>query len=241
MTYDPSQETLALLGKTNIFRDLNPAQLKEILSSAHRFQVERRSFLFHQGEPANSFYVLLEGNARLTQITPEGRQVILHYFGPGDVMAVIVVLANAEYPASAEATTDCVVLSWDREEAIRHLEQYPHLAIKGMEMVAGRFWELQNRYLELATQRVERRVAHALLRLTRQGNGRDSQQPSPTLSLSRQDLAEMTGTTLFTVSRICSQWEQQGILDSGREQITLLQPEELTAIAEDLPISDKLT
>ncbi len=240
MTYNSSQETLALLGKTNIFRDLNPAQLKEILSSAHRFQAKRHSFLFHQGEPANSFYVLLEGNARLTQITPEGRQVIMHYFGPGDVMAVIVVLAKAEYPASAEATTDCVLLSWDREAAIRHMERYPHVAIKGMEMVAGRFWELQNRYLELATQRVERRVAHALLRLTRQRNGRDFQQPSPTLSLSRQDLAEMTGTTLFTVSRICSHWEQQGILDSGREQITLLQPEELTAIAEDLPISDNL-
>ena len=241
MTHNSSQETLALLGKTNIFRDLNPAQLKEILSSAHRFQAKRHSFLFHQGEPANSFYVLLEGNARLTQITPEGRQVIMHYFGPGDVMAVIVVLANAEYPASAEATTDCVILSWDREVAFRHMEKYPRLAIKGMEMVAGRFWELQNRYLELATQRVERRVAHAVLRLTRQGNGRDSQQPLPTLSLSRQDLAEMTGTTLFTVSRICSQWEQQGILDTGREQITLLQPKELTAIAEDLPINDGLT
>ena len=147
MIDNPSQETLALLGKTNIFRDLNPEQLKEILSSAHRFKSKRHSFLFHQGEPANSFYVLLEGNARLTQITPEGRQVIMHYFGPGDVMAVIVVLANAEYPASAETTTDCIILSWDREVAIRLMEQYPPLAIKGMEMVAGRFWELQNRYL----------------------------------------------------------------------------------------------
>ncbi len=238
MTYPATHETLDLLKKTAIFRNLKLAQLEVILSSAHHFHIERRSFLFHQGEPATTFYVLLEGNAQLTQITPEGRQVSLHYFGPGDVMAVIVALANGDYPGSAEATTDCTVLSWDRATAIQYMEQYPRLAVNGMEMVAGRFWELQNRYRELATQRVERRVAHAILRLDRQGNCRDLQHPGPTLSLSRQDLAEMTGTTLFTVSRICSQWEQQGILVTGREQITLLQPEELTAIAEDLPVSE---
>jgi CRP-like cAMP-binding protein len=168
-------------------------------------------------------------------------QVIMHYFSSGDVMAVIVALANADYPGTAEATTDCVFLSWDRGEAIRLMERYPRLAVNGMEMVAGRFWELQNRYRELATQRVERRVAHAILRLDRQGNGRKSQQVAPTLALSRQDLAEMTGTTVFTVSRICSHWEQQGILTTGREQITLLQPEELREIAENLPASDVLT
>ena len=241
MINNPSQDTLALLSKTAIFRNLDLPQLQEILSSAHRFEVERRSFLFHQGEPANFFYVLLEGNARLIQITPEGRQVIMHYFGPGDVMAFIAVLADADYPVTAEATTDCVILSWDRETAICHMEQFPRLAVNGMEMVAGRFWELQNRYRELATQRVERRVAHAILRLDRQGNGRKSEQFAPTLALSRRDLAEMTGTTLFTVSRICSQWEQQGILTTGREQITLLQPEALTAIAEDLPANDVVT
>jgi len=241
MIYSPSQSTLALLSKTAIFRNLNSVQLQDIVSSAHRFEVERRSFLYHQGEPADFFYILLEGNARLSQITPEGRQVIMHTFGPGDALAFVVVHTNTEYPGSAEATTNCVLLSWDREVAICHLEQYSRLAINGMEIVAGRFWELQNRYRELATQRVERRVAHAILRLDSQSNGRKSQQTAPTLALSRQDLAEMTGTTLFTVSRICSQWEQQGILTTGREQITLLQPEELKAIAEDLPTSDDWT
>jgi hypothetical protein len=76
MIYNPSQDTFALLSKTAIFRNLDPVQLQEIVSSAHRFEVERRCFLFHQGEPADFFYVLLEGNARLSQITPEGRQVI---------------------------------------------------------------------------------------------------------------------------------------------------------------------
>ncbi len=238
MTSGPSQATLDLLSETVIFHRLKQTQLQEIVSAAHQFRAKRRSFLFYQGEPADAFYVILEGNARLAQITPQGRQVIMHYFGPGDVMGFIVVLANAEYPVTAELTSDCVMLSWDRKLAIHLMEQHPRLAVNGMEMVAGRFWELQNRYRELATQRVERRVAHAILRLSGPSSGHDSSKPSPTLPLSRQDLAEMTGTTLFTVSRICSQWEQQGLLATGREQITLLQPEELSAIAEDIPITD---
>ncbi len=56
MIHGPSQDTLALLSKSAIFRNLKPAQLEEIVSSAHHFQVQRRSFLFHQGEPAHTFY-----------------------------------------------------------------------------------------------------------------------------------------------------------------------------------------
>jgi CRP-like cAMP-binding protein len=237
MTDLPSQATLVHLGKAAIFRDLDTSQLNEILANAYRVEIKRREFLFHQGEPADTFYIILEGNARLTQISPEGCQVTIHYFGPGDVMAIAVVFADAEYPVSAEATSDCVFLAWDKETAVRYMEQYPQLAINSMVIVAERFWELQNRYRELATQRVERRVANAVLRLSRQGNGQSVSQPLPTLSLSRQELAEMTGTTLFTVSRICSQWEQQGLLTSGREQITVIRPEELVAIAEDISSS----
>jgi CRP-like cAMP-binding protein len=237
MTFYPNQADLDNLRQAQIFCDLKGSQLEEILTVAYQVEVKRREFLFHQGEPADAFYIILEGNARLTQISPEGRQVTIHYFGPGDVMAIAAVFADAEYPVSAEVTSDCVFLAWDKETAVRYMEQYPQLAINSMVIVAERFWELQNRYRELATQRVERRVANAVLRLYRQGNGQLVSQPLPTLSLSRQELAEMTGTTLFTVSRICSQWEQQGLLTSGREQITVIRPEELVAIAEEISSS----
>jgi CRP-like cAMP-binding protein len=198
--------------------------------------LNRGEFFFHQGEPATSYYVIAEGQTRLSQITDDGRQVIFHYFGPGDAMGVVVVLANADYPVSAEAITDTIALGWDRTIALSLIEQYPRLAINGMELVASRFWELQNRYRELATERVEQRLARAITRLSEKfgylANGK-----SPTLKLSRQDLAEMTGTTLFTVSRICSDWETRSILATGREQITVLNHDELQQIAKDLPNS----
>lgn len=233
MTYNLSNDELLLLSNTALFVDLDPDQIKSILSSARRCHIDRHTFIFHQGEPATSFHILLEGNVRLTQITPEGRQVIVHFFGPGDAMAFIAILVDEVYPDSAEATSDSKLLSWDRTTTFQLMEQYPRLAVNGLQMVAKRFWELQHRYRELATERVERRVAHAILRLVEQGSGHNGDQLPQKLALSRQDLAEMAGTTQYTVSRICSNWEQQGIMSTGREQFTVLDVVALTAIADD--------
>jgi CRP-like cAMP-binding protein len=153
-------------------------------------------------------------------------------------MGVVVALAKGQYPVSVEAMSDSIALGWDRETAVCLMEQYSRLAINSMEMVAGRFWELQNRYRELATERVEQRLAHAVLRLSAHYNGRSDTGAAPIMKLSRQDLAEMTGTTLFSVSRICSDWEQRGILATGREQIRILNRRELETIAEDLLQTD---
>jgi CRP-like cAMP-binding protein len=98
---------------------------------------------------------------------------------------------------------------------------------------------VQERLRELATERVEQRVARTLLRLARQVGRKVEGGVLIDMPLSRQDLAEMTGTTLYTVSRILSQWEQQHLVETGRERILIRQPHGLVAIAEDLsPPSD---
>ncbi len=234
MTYSPTAEEFVILGQSPILLKVDPPALKEIVRTATPHKVERGGFFFHQGEPANSFFVLIDGRTRLSQIADDGRQVIFHYFGPGDAMGVVAALAHAQYPVSAEAMSDSIALGWDCQTADSLMEKHPRMAINGMEMVAGRFWELQNRYRELATERVEQRLAHAVLRLSAHYNGCSDTGAAPTLKLSRQDLAEMTGTTLFSVSRICSDWEQRGILAPGREQIRILNKRELEIIAEDL-------
>lgn len=234
MSYTPTEQELHLLRNTTFFQGLTDAQIQTVLQAGRLYQVERRAFFFHQGEPATTFYIILQGNVRLAQITPEGRQVIMHYFGPGNEMAVIVVLSKSDYPVSAEAASDATAVGWDHKTALALMEQFPRLAINGMEMVAGRFWELQNRYRELATERVEQRVARAVVRLIHQRNGLMPPHTVPQLSLTRQDLAEMTGTTLFTVSRICSNWEQRGFLEAGRENLVIHHLDDLIAIADDL-------
>jgi CRP-like cAMP-binding protein len=115
------------------------------------------------------------------------------------------------------------------------MEDSSTLALNGLRMVAQRFRDLQRRYKELATERVERRVARTLLRLTRQTGKRTAEGVLLDLPLSRQDLGELTGTTLYTVSRILSRWEQEGLIITGRERVTVRKPHGLVSIAEDLP------
>ena len=82
--------------------------------------------------------------------------------------------------------------------------------------------EIQARFRELATERVEQRIARTILRLAAQiSQGSESKATSVEMKFSRQDLAEITGTTLFTVSRTLSEWEKSGVIEAGRERIQI--------------------
>lgn len=235
MQIGTSPELLALLAESSLFKGVDIPQLEMALGYAQPRRLSRGEFFFYQDEAADSFYVIVEGRARLSQLTPEGHQVIIRFMGPGDAMGIIVALSNTTYPLSAEAVVDTTALRWGYDAAILLLEEYPRLALNGLRMVAGHFRELQNRYRELATERVERRVARALLRLARQSGRRVEEGVLLDLPLTRQDLGEMTGTTLYTVSRIMSNWEQLGFVVTGRERIVIRDPHRLVVIAEDLP------
>lgn len=228
-------ELSQLLAQSLPFRDLPAEALQAALAAARQRQVRRDAFFFHQGDPATAFYLLVEGEIKLVKVAPEGHQVLVRFLRPGDGFGLIAVLGNAAHPLSAQAAEDCRALAWDGETVVQLIEQYPRLALNAIRMVAARFQELQNRYLELATERVERRVAHTLLRLARQAGHKVEEGVLLDLPLSRQDLADMTGTTLYTVSRILSHWEHDGLIETGRLRLLIRHPHGLVAIAEDLP------
>ena len=231
--YQIDQERIA--EKCAFTRGLPPSARAEFMAAGRLREVPAGSFLFYQDEPADVFYILLEGKVRLTQLSPEGHQIIIHHVTPGEGIGIIVVLSHIPYPVSAETLADCCLLSWDGEVTRQLMLQYPQLAINGLNMIAQHFVQVSDRYRELATQRVERRVAHALLRLVRQVGTKTDNGVLIDIPLTRQDLGEMTGTTLYTTSRILSEWERQGLIVAGRTRIELLQPHRLVAIAEDLP------
>lgn len=229
-----TDDLLYILDQAPLFAGSTLSERKAALLAANNHRLSKGEFYFHQGEKAVAFYVVIEGRVRLTQLTPEGHQIIIRYLGAGEGMGIIVVLSNTTYPLSAEVVADCNALRWDYEAAVQLMEAFPRLALNGLRLVAGRFQELQNRYQELATERVERRVARTLLRLARQTGRRTEQGVLIDLPLSRQDLGEMTGTTLYTVSRILSNWEQHGLIETGRERVIICNPHGLVVIAEDL-------
>jgi CRP/FNR family transcriptional regulator, nitrogen oxide reductase regulator len=229
------QTTLQHLAQIPLFNNLPADALEAVAAAAHAQSFENGSFLFYQDDPVERVYVLTEGRVKLAQLSPDGQQVIMRVATPWMLIAVISLVSGAVYPVSAEAAAFSRVLYWTQADLLALIERYPLLALNAMRLLVGQVREFQDRYRELATERVERRLARAILRLASQVGRKTDEGVLLDLPITRQDLAEMTGTTLFTVSRTLSLWESQGLVLSGRERIVIRFPHGLVRIAEDLP------
>jgi CRP-like cAMP-binding protein len=217
-----------------LFASLDTTALHEVKTAARTKQIEAGSTFFREGDAAVAFFVLTDGSVKLTQIAPEGHQVVLRLVGPGDAFGGVAALGGAAYPITAEAVTDASALEWPGPVMAGLMERYPRLALNALQFVAARLHELQVQYRQLATERVERRVARALLRLVHQAGRRIESGVLIDLPLSRDDIAQMTGTTLYTVSRIISRFEADGLLEAGRQRMVIRHPHGLLKVADDL-------
>jgi CRP-like cAMP-binding protein len=225
----------SLLSGVEVFRGLDGAALDDIARAARLRRAAKDGIVFAQGDEANAFHVLIAGRVKIGQITPEGHHVAVRYIGPGEIFGGVAVFCHIAYPGTATAVVDSVVASWERAAIAGMIERHPRFVANALAIVGKRLQEVQNRYRELATERVERRVAHAVLRLMRQAGREVETGTRIEFPVSRQDIAEMTGTTLHTVSRILSAWEAAGIVEGGRQRLVIRAVEALAAIADDLP------
>jgi CRP-like cAMP-binding protein len=220
--------------QAHIFEGLTPDQLEVVADHFNRRALSDDEILFHQDDPATVFYLILEGQLKILQTTPEGFEVILHMLGPGDIVGALPTIGKGTYPAGATSLGSTLVAFVVAESFDNLLQEYPLIA-KNLLRFATRV--LQRSHLkirELATERVERRIARALSRLAGQLGRKLDGQIHLDFPLSQQDLAEMTGTTVYTVSRTLNVWKRQGILEHGRERILILEPHKLIEIGEDL-------
>ncbi len=229
-----SQKTIRTLNSVALFRGLDTRQLNTIIEAGVQRKAIKNTFLFHQSQTAKNFYVVLEGKFKLLQVTEEGQQVILGYKNPGEAFAIIAVLSEIPYPISAQAVEDSTVLCWSDEVMLDLMNRYPVLAMNSIQILTNHIREFQDRFREIATERVERRIARALMRLAGHSGRKVDEGILIEMVLTRQDLAEMIGTTLYTVSRTLRQWEKQGLVKSKREQVTITSPHKLVRIAEEL-------
>ncbi|NJP05336.1 MAG: Crp/Fnr family transcriptional regulator [Chloroflexaceae bacterium] len=143
MQQDANSSLQSQLATVGFFQGLDASALTIIAEAGQICPVERDAFFFHQDDPATWFYVLLQGQARLSQITPEGHQVILGFVVPGQAVGIVAAMDQAEYPLTLQAVTDCVALGWQRETLLTLFERYPILALRALRMVTGRFVQLQ--------------------------------------------------------------------------------------------------
>jgi CRP-like cAMP-binding protein len=223
-----------LIRELPIFSSMSPGELDAVLATASTRRLPEGKTVFRQGNDAVEFFVMLQGRLKVVQATPDGQQVVVRYVNPGEMCGIAKAMQRTTYPGTASAVVDSMALVWPSSEWEGLLARSPALASNVLALIARRLQEADARVRELSTEEVERRVAHALLRLAKQAGRKTEEGVLIDFPMTRQDIAEMTGTTLYTVSRVMSAWEARG-LTSGRKRITLCDPHKLFMLAEQLP------
>jgi CRP/FNR family transcriptional regulator, nitrogen oxide reductase regulator len=221
------------LRQVSVFQHATDDDLKLIASHSIERSIEEGEFFFFQGDPATYFYVLISGRAKLTQTSLAGQQVNLRTISPWQMFGALgAVREDATYPATAQALENSTAMTVKSDYLRELMQTRPYLSVDLMKLMTTYIQEMQERYRELATEKVERRIARALLRLAAQmGSKIDG---GIELTFTRQELAEMSGTTLYTVSRVLSEWERQGLVEAGRERVVIRNPHGVVSIAEEL-------
>lgn len=226
------------LRQVPLFTGLTGCDIAALLSTAHRKAAGPGSAFFHEQDDAGHCYLLVSGHVKLVQTGSDGSQVVLRFVGPGELMGWVALLGGTAFPGTAEAISASVALVWDRDAIRQAILDRPVMALNALEALGGRLREAQHRLRELATERVEQRLARALLRLVRQAGQPVAAGIEIPFPLSRQMLAETAGATLYTASRVLAGWSQQGIVGGGRRRMVVLLPDRLRELAEEAGLQD---
>lgn len=219
------EERVNLLADSELCSGLSQQDVVRVASCARPKAFARDESLFMQGQPARCLMLIRTGSVKITQISSSGNEVILWMYGRGKVLGVLSEPTAGSHPSSARAMEPTTALVWDCATLQNLVEICPQIRQNLSQVLMGRLHELEERFREVATEKVPRRLALALMRLSKHvgKHGRDGVE----VALSREELAQMTGTTLFTISRILSQWSKEEFVSSRRESVLLRDPSRL--------------
>jgi CRP/FNR family transcriptional regulator len=212
------------------FRTLPVAERQQIATATRELRAATGKRLFVEGQPADSLWAVKEGVVHIVKHGPEGRDIVLEIIPPGELFGAVVALEDRPYPASAVAAEDSVVWRMPAALARELCLKHPTLRAAILDQVTSRLRSAHERLRSVALERVEQRLARMLLTLAEKiGQHKDG---LTVLSVTRQELADMIGTTVESTIRITSKWQQAGIVSSSRHQLGLTNPEALGRIAE---------
>jgi CRP-like cAMP-binding protein len=187
--------------------------------------------IFGEGDPSEFFSVVVSGRVKIVKMTPAGKDVILEIFATGDPFGAVAAYEGRPFPASAVALDDTVCLLTPRVEFFALLEQHPSL-VRGLLLgLTQRLVELTNRLTEMTGGRVEARFARLFLKLADNVGRASADGTMIPMPLSRQELADLTGTTIETCIRIMSRWGKEDIVRTEKDGFTILDAATLEAIA----------
>lgn len=214
-----------------LFQGFAPGEGEQALSAAAAQVLRRGEVVFREGEPAAALYLVESGRIKLTQLAAGGQEVIMRYLAPGDAFAAVALFEGSTYPVTARATERTRLQAWSREVLRELVRDHPLFEVNLLRIVSSHTREALSRVRELATEPVPQRLARTLLRLARQV-GRQEGGGVGVERITQQELAEIAGTSVPTVSRTLADWERAGLVEVGRGRFVLRDAGRLEAVAE---------
>jgi CRP-like cAMP-binding protein len=210
------------LRSTALYRGLSNEDRARLVPVATVKSFDKGATIFSEGDPADFLYTILRGRVKVVKMIPSGKEVILEIFGAGDPVGAVVAYEGRPYPASAIALESASLLLVRRAPFFALLETHPSLARGFMLGLTQRIVELTRRIPEVAGGRVETRFAHLFLKLSDKVGRVGPEGIAIPMALSRQDLADLTGTTIETCIRIMSRWNKEGLVRTERDGFVVL-------------------
>ena len=210
-------EEFAFVQRLKLFSDISPADCRTIVSTARQKHFSRRETIFLEGDPVRQVVLLLSGCVKITQLGFAGAEVILRVSGVGDIVSGFCRPgANCSHGSTAQAIRPSTALVWEAATFDKLLDRFPAFQRNTGRALEERLQELEQRFREVSTEMVGSRLSSELIRLSNR-LGRAS--GNAEIGLSRSELAQLTGTTVFTVSRLLTRWQTLGIVSSRREAV----------------------
>jgi len=210
-----------------IFSGLSAEELAGLARIAVERTLEQGEFIFWDGDAPGWFYIVAEGKVKVFKQASSGKEFIIAFFGPGEMFGEVAVFENKPYPASARAVDHTRVLGVKREDFLSFLTQRPEVALRIIYVLGGRLRDAQGRLRDIAGERVEQRVASVLLML--------SSKLGPSLPFTRQEIADMAGTTTETAIRVMGRLRESGLIRSARGKTIILDEAKLRLLSEGPP------
>jgi CRP/FNR family transcriptional regulator, nitrogen oxide reductase regulator len=221
------------VGHPPLFSSILPSEYSSIAAAAHIKEFARGEILYVEGDPVPQVLLITSGMVKTAKVGMSGQEVILGLATPGDVLGALGLFSTGRHCTTAQAFRVCRALAWDAPAFRALLARFPVLHQNMVRILVRYMRQLQERFRELSTEKVGLRVARQLARLRDQIGQPAGAGGAVEIGLSREELAQMTGTTLFSVSRILSSWEALGILKLGRETVIVCDLPALRALFEE--------
>lgn len=228
----PTVADPSILLDADMFGELDDAGRSAVVQAGALRHLPAGRTVFSQGDPGVTCHTLLQGRVKILQSRPDGGQSVIRFIGPGEMFGTVAALMDRPFPADAIAVVDSTEIYWTVAAMRRLMMEVPEIALRSTASAGNRLFELQSRVGQLSGERVEQRIARALVRLLQQAGRQTPDGVEIDFPISRQELAEMAGSTLHTVSRTLSAWDEAHITASSRRHIVVVKPRALLAMAE---------